>query len=148
MLFDAPCYTSARFPEPREFQQKAHDALREGARAGHKNQLLMAPTGAGKCLGHGTPVLLADGSIVPVQDIRAGDALMGPDGKPRTVLSVATGREMLYRVTPNKGDPYVVNASHILSLRKTISFGFGVNLPNISTQHVAFIVQPLDAVNN
>ena len=48
MLFDAPCYTSARFPEPREFQQKAHDALREGARAGHKNQLLMAPTGAGK----------------------------------------------------------------------------------------------------
>ena len=119
MLFDAPCYTSARFPEPREFQQKAHDALREGARAGHKNQLLMAPTGAGKCLGHGTPVLLADGSIVPVQDIRTGDALMGPDGKPRTVLSVATGREMLYRVTPNKGDPYVVNASHILSLRKT-----------------------------
>ena len=48
MLFDAPCYTSARFPEPREFQRKAHDALREGARAGHKNQLLMAPTGAGK----------------------------------------------------------------------------------------------------
>lgn len=48
MLFDLPNYSSAKFPEPRPFQQQAHDALRDGIRAGHKNQLLMAPTGAGK----------------------------------------------------------------------------------------------------
>ena len=36
------------FPPPRPFQQTAHEALREGRRAGHKNQLIMAPTGAGK----------------------------------------------------------------------------------------------------
>jgi superfamily II DNA or RNA helicase len=116
---DAPNYASSTFPEPRQFQQHAHDLLRQGFRDGHKNQMIMAPTGAGKCLGHGTPVLMADGSIVPVQDIRTGDALMGPDGKPRNVLGVSSGQEMLYRVTPKKGDAYVVNASHILSLRKT-----------------------------
>lgn len=36
------------FPPPRSFQEAAHQALRDGSKAGHKNQLLMAPTGAGK----------------------------------------------------------------------------------------------------
>ena len=36
------------FPPPRDFQLKAHEALRDGVRAGHKNQMLMAATGAGK----------------------------------------------------------------------------------------------------
>ena len=50
---DAPNYTSTSFPEPRAFQQAAHEALRQGFREGHKNQLIMAPTGAGKTyLGH------------------------------------------------------------------------------------------------
>ena len=37
-----------KFPEPRSFQVKAHEALRQGFREGHKNQIIMAPTGAGK----------------------------------------------------------------------------------------------------
>ena len=50
---DAPNYASTSFPAPRAFQQAAHDALRQGFRDGHKNQLIMAPTGAGKTyLGH------------------------------------------------------------------------------------------------
>jgi superfamily II DNA or RNA helicase len=36
------------FPEPRPFQVTAHESLREGFRQGHKNQIIMAPTGAGK----------------------------------------------------------------------------------------------------
>jgi superfamily II DNA or RNA helicase len=36
------------FPEPRKFQLSAHQALRQGFRDGHKNQIIMAPTGAGK----------------------------------------------------------------------------------------------------
>lgn len=38
----------SQFPVPREFQRRAHDALREGVRAGHRRQVLMAATGAGK----------------------------------------------------------------------------------------------------
>ena len=37
-----------KFPKPRSFQVQAHEALRQGFRAGHKNQIIMAPTGAGK----------------------------------------------------------------------------------------------------
>ena len=45
---DAPNYASATFPTARPFQDTAHAALRQGFRDGHKNQLLMAPTGGGK----------------------------------------------------------------------------------------------------
>lgn len=36
------------FPEPRAFQVRALDRLREGVKAGHRCQMLVAPTGAGK----------------------------------------------------------------------------------------------------
>lgn len=45
---DAPNYGSATFPPPRPFQETSHESLRQGVRAGHRCQMLMAPTGAGK----------------------------------------------------------------------------------------------------
>jgi len=80
-------------------------------------------TGGGKCHGRNTPIMMYDGTLKMVQDVVVGDRLMGPDSKPRNVLSVCSGRDDLYRVTPTKGDPYVVNSAHILSLKKT-SRGF------------------------
>jgi superfamily II DNA or RNA helicase len=48
-LFDTtPNYGSAKFPEPRMGQAEAHEALRQGIRAGHRRQMLMSPTGSGK----------------------------------------------------------------------------------------------------
>lgn len=94
---------------------------------GIKKQLVVAATGTGKCLGKGTPVMLFSGKIVPVENIQAGDDLMGPDSKPRRVLGVGSGVENLYRVTPVKGDSYVVNESHILSLRITNMKNGGVS---------------------
>ena len=44
----APSERNDGFPPPRDFQVAAHEALRRGFREGHKNQILMAPTGAGK----------------------------------------------------------------------------------------------------
>jgi DNA repair protein RadD len=41
-------YASVSFPTPRDFQSAAHESLRVGVTAGHKNQLVMAPTGSGK----------------------------------------------------------------------------------------------------
>jgi len=74
--------------------------------------------GTGKCLGKNTPVLMYDGSIKMVQDIVKGDYLMGDDSTPRKVLSTCTGQEELYIVSSNKETSYVVNKSHILSLKK------------------------------
>lgn len=101
-----------------DYQEKAIEDAFEAWKT-NKNICLVAPTGAGKCLGRDTPVLMFDGSIKMVQDVKPNDRLMGPDSKVRNVKSVCTGKEMLYRVTPVKGDPYIVNESHILSLKKT-----------------------------
>lgn len=42
------CDDGTTFPPPRPFQTEAHQALRQGFKDGHKNQVIMAPTGAGK----------------------------------------------------------------------------------------------------
>lgn len=105
---------------PRPYQVESITSVYEGWKDPEvKHQLLSMATGCGKCLGKGTPVLMFDGSIRPVEEIRAGDLLMGPDSTSRTVASTCQGTEMLYRVVPTKGDPYVVNESHILSLKMT-----------------------------
>jgi superfamily II DNA or RNA helicase len=39
---------TASFPKPWAHQERAHQLLREGFRNGHRNQLLVAPTGSGK----------------------------------------------------------------------------------------------------
>ena len=40
--------TDGEFPEPRPFQDRAHEQLRQGVRDGHRCQLILAPTGGGK----------------------------------------------------------------------------------------------------
>lgn len=102
---------------PRQSQaiSDTRDALRSGKRA----PIIVAPTGAGKCLGRDTPILMFDGTIKMVQDVRVGDKLMGPDSTPRKVSGTSSGIGPLYKVTPTKGVPYVVNDAHILSLKMT-----------------------------
>lgn len=79
--------------------------------------------GIGKCLGYGTPVMMSDGSIKPVQNIKQGELLMGDDSTPRKVLNTVRGREEMYRVQYKDGSFYDVNKSHILSLVATQTHG-------------------------
>jgi predicted ATP-dependent serine protease len=78
--------------------------------------LLASPPGIGKCLGRGTPVLMFDGRVLPVEQILAGDRLMGPEGEPRTVLVTNEGIGELYRIDPIKGEPWICNDVHVLTL--------------------------------
>jgi hypothetical protein len=79
--------------------------------------LVYGPPGGGKCLKIGTEVLMHDGTIKKVEDVVSGDALMGPDSKPRNVLSTTRGVDPLYRITPVKGEPFCCNGAHILVLK-------------------------------
>lgn len=79
--------------------------------------VLMGPPGTGKCLGYDTPILMYDGSIKMVQHIQCEDRIMGDDGTPRNILSTCRGREIMYKVHQLYGDDYIVNESHILSLK-------------------------------
>ena len=105
--------------EYRDYQQKMHDEFAEAWASGTQNVLGVLPTGGGKCLGRGTPVLMFDGTVVPVESVREGDCLMGPDSRPRVVKGVTRGVGELFKVTQGKGDSYVVNGQHVLSLKRT-----------------------------
>jgi len=84
-----------------------------------RDTLCVMPTGGGKCFGKGTRILMADGTVKDVEDIIVGDLVMGPDSKPRRVESLHRGADDLYEIVSKKGDRYVVNSQHILSLRLT-----------------------------
>jgi len=85
--------------------------------------IIAARPAMGKCLGLGTKVVMYDGTLKNVEDIKVGDKLMGDDSTPRNVLSLARGREKMYWVRQNKGIDYRVNESHILSLKRSRNEG-------------------------
>ena len=102
--------------ELRPEQQEVVRAVSAAFREGHKRVMVSACCGFGKCHAKGTKVILSDGTMREVEIIEPGDQLASPTGGFRTVLSIGRGREEMFRVTPVKGEPYVVNGSHILSL--------------------------------
>ncbi|MCH7557724.1 MAG: hypothetical protein IIB56_09750 [Planctomycetes bacterium] len=70
-----------------------------------------------------TEILMHDGRMKFVQDVVAGDQLMGDDGTPRNVLSLARGREKMYRMQFSDGTFQDINESHILSVSCTGAHG-------------------------
>jgi len=73
-------------------------------------------TSGNGCWAKGTKFRMYDGTTVPVEDLRPGDKLMGPDGAPRTIQETHTGTEEMYEVQPKHTENYIVNKSHVLSL--------------------------------
>ena len=93
------------------------------------NVLIMeASGGVGKCLGRGTPVLMFDGSIKPVEQVCDGDLLMGPDSLPRRVRMTTKGVGPLRKIVPIKGDAWVCNDKHVLTVVKEID-GETIDVP-------------------
>lgn len=83
-----------------------------------EERLISGRNGLGsKCCALGTKVPCFDGSIKNVEDIKVGEYLIGDDGKKRKVLNKIHGFGEMYEVSQSRGDPYVVNSEHILSLR-------------------------------
>ncbi|QKE50543.1 putative ATP-dependent RNA helicase [Faustovirus] len=83
----------------------------------YKRVLLAYGTGTGKCLGADVPVMLHDGTVKMSQMIQVGDLVMGETGEPRRVMSVCSGTEDMYKITPEFGVPFTCNYNHMLSLR-------------------------------
>ena len=85
----------------------------------YRGLLLYHGLGTGKCHKIDTPLIMYDGTVKMIQDIRVGELLMGDDSKPRKVLSLARGRDIMYDVIPttNTAEKYTVNREHILCLK-------------------------------
>lgn len=85
----------------------------------YRGILLYHGLGSGKCMAKGTKLLMFDGSIKKIEDIKIGDKLMGDDSKARNVLSLARGKDKMYNIIPSKKNftKYTVNSEHILCLK-------------------------------
>lgn len=79
----------------------------------------VAGSGVGKCFAKNTPVLMFDGTIKMVEDIRVGDLVMGDDSTARLVLKLHSGYDEMYDIIPVKGEKYTVNSRHTLVLKST-----------------------------
>lgn len=71
---------------------------------------------AAGCHRKGQGILMFDGSVKKVEDIVVGDVLMGPDSEPRHVEQLIRGHGKMARIVPVKGEPFVVNLDHVLSV--------------------------------
>jgi len=93
----------------RDYQRKAVDcALKAG-----RGVLDMVP----RCHAQGEPILMADGTTKPVEDVQVGDRLIGPDSTVRRVLELHSGEDLLYEIIPRfGGEPFTVNQHHELVL--------------------------------
>lgn len=71
------------------------------------------------CHAKGTQIMLSDGGVKNVEDVKVGDSLMGPDSKPRKVRNLVSGKSKMYEITPSKGEKFVVNDDHVMALKAT-----------------------------
>jgi hypothetical protein len=102
------------------FQPNERGLINELLASDHGMLIICGPTGSGKSLGPGTPVLKYDGTVVPVEEIKKGDLIMGPDSKPRTVTGTASGTRPMYEIVPTKGDTWVCNDVHMMTLKRSV----------------------------
>lgn len=68
------------------------------------------------CHAEGQLILMADGTLRRVEDIRVHESVAGWQG-PQVVTSLTQGREEMARIVPVKGEPFTVNMSHLLTLQ-------------------------------
>lgn len=81
-------------------------------------------------------ILMYDGKIKIVSDIKIGDKLMSPTGKPHIVTNIVSDNMNTYYIVPVKGTPYSVSEDHDLMVK--ISYCANINW---NTRYDTYIVE-------
>lgn len=110
----------------------------------YRGLMVIHGLGTGKCHKKDTEILMYDGSIKLVQDIKVGDKVMGDDSTPRKVLNLTKGNDYLYKITPTKGEDIYVNKEHILCLKLS---SFGVSYSLKYSKNLPYNIRILDKEN-
>lgn len=93
--------------------------------------------GSGKCHGINTPILMHDGSVKMVQNIKVGDLLRGESDSPMKVLSLGRGEDELFTVKTENGDRFVCNSEHILCVKLGVGLNVRILEPTVK-QYISF----------
>lgn len=96
---------------------KTLNVSRNKKNPGAKAVLMSGSPGTGKCLGFGTKIIMSNGQLKEIQNIKKGDYVMGIDNQPKLVKDICKGVSPMYLVKQNQGNHYVVNEDHILTLK-------------------------------
>ena len=69
------------------------------------------------CFAAGTKIIMNDGAIKAVENIKAGDKILGDDYTSREVVELYRGYDLMYDIIPrDSGKQYTVNRLHSLAL--------------------------------
>lgn len=126
ITYDMPLDTKITLPDGRIIERlSAHftrEMSEEQQRAvqgalDHTITIITGGAGVGKCLSFGTPILMFDGTIKKIEEIVTGEFVMGPDSRPRQVLSTCMGTDNMFEIIPKKGRSFVCNTPHVLTLK-------------------------------
>ena len=99
----------------RYYQKDAINAITESYKEFDK-VLIVAATG---CHDPNQELLQYNGKTKKAAHLNVGGILMGPDGTPRTILKRHDGTSEMYKISPVKGKPFIVNGEHKLTLVRT-----------------------------
>jgi len=70
-------------------------------------------TGCGGCFYSGTKVLLANGKKVPIEGLKVGDVLLGPDGAHNTIVKFDIMPRRDWKIYSFNGGRYFVTENHV-----------------------------------
>jgi P4 family phage/plasmid primase-like protien len=97
-------------------------------------------TGSG-CHAKDTEIMLYNGKKKLVQDITESDILMGDDSTPRNIVKLFRGNSKMYKICPIKGDSFVVNEDHKISLKVSLS-----SCPRVTTNNNEYRVKWVELI--
>lgn len=101
-----------------------------------RNISIIAHIDSGKCFSAGTPIMMSDGNISNVEDIKVGDHVMGHNMKAGYVSTLHDGIDNMYQVTQSDDKiTYNVNSRHTMVLELTQHYVFEVD----ETQKKAYL---------
>lgn len=64
-------------------------------------------------------VFMFDGSLKRLTDVKVDDLIMGDDGTPRKVMNIVQKIDSAYRITPTKGDSFIIPTNLTICMRGT-----------------------------
>lgn len=72
------------------------------------------------CHAKGDKIIMSNGTVKNIEDIKIGEYVIGKDGNPKKVINIFSGQDDLYKIIPkNNRTPITVTKNHLLHLSFT-----------------------------